>query len=213
MAVHFEDSALRIHKIEASPYGNNAYIIVSRATGESVVIDTPKDAEKVIEEARGTQVKGILITHNHFDHLEGYEAIRAALAAPVGVGAADADGVPSPADFTLDDGQVVQVGALSLRAIHTPGHTPGSTCYVVGRHLFSGDTLFPGGPGRSGSPEALAEEIASITGKLFPLSDDTAVYPGHGDDTTIAVAKAEYATFASRPHPPDLQGDVLWLER
>ena len=77
-------------------------------------------------------------------------------------------------------------------------------------HLFSGDTLFPGGPGKTPTPEALRQVIDSITGRLFTLPDETAVYPGHGADTTIAAAKEEYADFASRPHAPDLCGDVLW---
>ena len=212
MPVHFEDAAVRIHKVVASSYANNAYVIVSKATGESVVIDTPADATKVIDEARGTAVKAILITHNHFDHLEGFEAIKAGLGAPTASHQADAEKLPSAPDFTLADGDVVAVGDLSVRAIHTPGHTPGSTCLLVGAHLFSGDTLFPGGPGRSGSSEALAEIIGSITGRLFNLPDDTAVYPGHGDDTTIGQAKREYAEFASREHPADLHGDVQWLE-
>ncbi len=212
MPIHFEDATLRIHKVVASTYANNAYVIVSKATGDSVVIDTPADAAKVMEEARGTTVKAILITHNHFDHLEGFEAIKAGLGAPTASHAADAEKLPSMPDFTLADGDVVTVGDLTVRSIHTPGHTPGATCLLVGAHLFSGDTLFPGGPGRSGSPEALAEIFGSITGKLFTLPDDTAVYPGHGDDTTIGQAKGEHAVFASREHAADLSGDVQWLE-
>jgi glyoxylase-like metal-dependent hydrolase (beta-lactamase superfamily II) len=212
MPIHFEDATIRIHKVVASSYGNNAYIIVSKATRESIIIDTPQEADKVMEEAQGTTVKSILITHNHFDHLEGFDAFKAKLQVPIASHAADADKLPSPPDFTMADGDVITLGDLSVRAIHTPGHTPGSTCVVVGAHLFSGDTLFPGGPGRSGSPEALQEIIASITGKLFALPDDTAVYPGHGDDTTIGQAKREHADFASRSHPTDLKGDVLWAD-
>jgi glyoxylase-like metal-dependent hydrolase (beta-lactamase superfamily II) len=107
---------------------------------------------------------------------------------------------------------VVQFGKRSIQALSTPGHTPGSTCFLVGNHLFSGDTLFPGGPGKSRSPQAFRQEIDSITSKLLVLPDETAVYPGHGDDTTIGNARAEYQLFASRPHPDDLHGDVSWLE-
>ena len=78
--------------------------------------------------------------------------------------------------------------------------------------MFSGDTLFPGGPGKSRSPEAFKKEIDSITRKLLVLPDDTAVYPGHGDDTTIGEARQEYQVFASKQHPDDLCGDVAWLE-
>jgi glyoxylase-like metal-dependent hydrolase (beta-lactamase superfamily II) len=112
----------------------------------------------------------------------------------------------------LSDGAEVRVGRATMRVIHTPGHTPGSLCLLVGGALITGDTLFPGGPGHSGSPEALREEIDSITSKLYTLPDDTMVLPGHGGATTIGASKAEYAQFASRPHPDDLHGDVLWAE-
>ena len=103
-------------------------------------------------------------------------------------------------------------GTITLKVIHTPGHTPGSVCYVVGKHLFSGDTLFPGGPGRSTSPEALQQTIESITEKLYALPDDTFLLPGHGQDSTLGISKEEYRAFAQRSHPADLSGDVLWLD-
>ena len=99
-----------------------------------------------------------------------------------------------------------------MTALFTPGHTDGSTCFLIGNHLFSGDTLFPGGPGKSRSPEALRTELDSITSKLLILPDETAVYPGHGDDTSIAEARRQYRVFASKSHPDDLCGDVSWLE-
>ena len=99
-----------------------------------------------------------------------------------------------------------------MKAIHTPGHTPGSTCFSLGNLLFSGDTLFPGGPGRSKSPEALSEIIDSITTKLFLYPDEVEVLPGHGVTTTLGISKKDYAVFASNQHPADLSGDVTWLE-
>jgi glyoxylase-like metal-dependent hydrolase (beta-lactamase superfamily II) len=113
-------------------------------------------------------------------------------------------------DRPLSDGDEIAVGRGAIRAIHTPGHTPGSSCYLAGGILFSGDVLFPGGPGRTQSPSDLQQSIASITERLYPLPDDTLILPGHGADTTIADSKREYAAFASRSHPPDLHGDVLW---
>ena len=96
--------------------------------------------------------------------------------------------------------------------LSTPGHTEGATCFLVGKHLFSGDTLFPGGPGKTRSPEALTQIIDSITSKLLALPDDTAVYPGHGDDTTIGDARRKYEDYASRSRPEGLFGDVEWLK-
>ena len=110
MPIHFEDATLRIHKVVASTYANNAYVIVSKATGDSVVIDTPADAAKVMEEARGTTVKAILITHNHFDHLEGFEAIKAGLGAPTASHAADA----YPDIFTFGDHRDGDNGEIAL---------------------------------------------------------------------------------------------------
>jgi glyoxylase-like metal-dependent hydrolase (beta-lactamase superfamily II) len=113
-------------------------------------------------------------------------------------------------DRPLADGDRLAVGGLSLEVIHTPGHTPGSCCFLVGGYLIAGDTLFPGGPGHSNSPEELQENIASITERLYTLPGETFVLPGHGDNTTIERSREEYAVFASRPHAPDLHGDVLW---
>jgi glyoxylase-like metal-dependent hydrolase (beta-lactamase superfamily II) len=84
-------------------------------------------------------------------------------------------------------------------------------CFLTGKYLISGDTLFPGGPGKTGSPGNLEQIIESIKGKILPLPDDTYVYPGHGDSTVLRKEKEEFAVFSSRPHDPNLCGDVLWL--
>ena len=211
MPVHFEDDRVRIHKIVASPFDNNAYIIVCKATNHSLIIDTPRDVDKVLAEVAGTDVQAVAITHGHRDHIEGYEGFRAGLTAPIGLHPDDVPRLaPNVPDYLLEGGAAITVGELTLDLLHTPGHTAGGVCLLLGKHLFSGDTLFPGGPGRTQTPEALQQVIASITGALFALPDDTAVYPGHGADTTIGEAKEEYADFASRSHAPDLCGDVLW---
>ena len=212
MPVHYEGE-IRIHKIECGSYGNNAYLVVSPETNESIIIDTPAEPEKVLAEARGTTVKAILITHNHFDHLMGFKEIKSAIQAPVGIQQEDAHALPSPPDFYLKDGNEITAGTITLKVIHTPGHTPGAVCLVTGKHLFTGDTLFPGGPGRTGTPENLQQIIRSITGKIYVLPDESIVYPGHGNDTDIRTSKEEYRIFASKSHPPDLCGDVLWLSR
>ena len=124
----------------------------------------------------------------------------------------DAAALPVSPNGLVKDGDVITVGTIELKVIHTPGHTPGSTCYLVGKHLFSGDTLFPGGPGRSRSPEAFQQTIKSITEKLYLLPDDTFLLPGHGENSILGVSKEEYQIFAERSHPANLSGDVLWLE-
>ena len=211
MPVHFENDTVRIHKTVASPYDNNAYIIVSKATNKSLIIDIPKDAVTVLAEAKDTDVVSVAITHGHGDHIEGYAEFRAGLTAPFGLHKDDADRLlPHVSEFYLEDGATIEVGERSLKLMHTPGHTPGGVCLLLGKHLFSGDTLFPGGPGKTQTPEALKQVITSITERLFVLPDDTNVYPGHGSDTTIGASKAEYAVFTSRDHAADLSGDVLW---
>ena len=210
MTLHY-DGESRIHKVLMGDFGNNGYLLVSPQTNESLIIDTPAEPEKLLAVAKETTVRAILITHNHFDHLTGLEAIRKATGAPVGIYHAQTDDLLGPSDLPLSDGDVVNAGTISVTVLHTPGHTLGAVCYLTGKHLFSGDTLFPGGPGNTRTPEDLRQEIESITSRLLVLPPDTAVYPGHGADTTIGKAVEEYQVFASRSHPPDLCGDVLWL--
>jgi len=104
------------------------------------------------------------------------------------------------------------VGKVKIKVIYTPGHTPGSVCFLIQDHLFAGDTLFPGGPGRTDSPEDFQLILKSINEKLFGLPDETQVYPGHGEFTTIGKEKTEYSVFLSRKHEPGLCGDVSWLK-
>ena len=192
MPLHY-DGDVRITKINMGSLNNNGYIIVCPETNEGVIIDTPAEPEKLLNAIGDVKIKSILITHRHQDHLAGFGEIT------------------GPPEVELKDGDVVKFGNRELQVLATPGHTDGARCFLFGHHLFSGDTLFPGGPGRTGSPEALRQIIDSITRKLLVLPDETAVYPGHGDDTTIGEARQEYQAFASRSHPADLQGDVSWL--
>ena len=208
----FYDKEIKIFKTSCGPFDNNAYLVVCPKTGESIIIDAPMGPGELLEEAKGTQVKAILITHNHQDHLAGLKEMIDATGAPVEAHSEDAAALPVSPNVLVEDGDIITAGTIELKVIHTPGHTPGSVCYLVGKHLFSGDTLFPGGPGRSRSPEALQQIIKSITEKLYPLPDDTFLLPGHGQDSTLGVSKEEYRVFAQRSHPADLRGDVLWLE-
>ncbi len=192
------------------PYDNNAYLITDAATNRSIVVDAPIGSSRTVEAARGTEVQMIVVTHRHGDHWAEIDALKEQLAAPVFCHEGDRAPHAAKVTDTLGDGAEIALGESVVRVIHTPGHTPGSICLLVDGVLISGDTLFPGGPGRSDSPQALRQLVASIASKLLTLPEDTAVYPGHGDNTTIGAAKREHAAFASRPHPDDLSGDVTW---
>ena len=194
------------------PFNNNAYIVVDPATKESIIVDAPFEGHRVLEAAQGTRVSRIILTHRHGDHWASIDPLKSATGAPVYCHEADRQPHADKVDGTLADGEEIQLGSATLRVIHTPGHSPGSICLLAGRFLIAGDTLFPGGPGRSDRPEDLQQEITSIVERLLVLPDDTVVYPGHGDDGTIGQSKREYAAFAAREHPPDLCGDVLWLD-
>jgi hydroxyacylglutathione hydrolase len=192
------------------PYDNNAYVIVDSATKRSIVVDAPIGSERTIEAAAGTDVQMIIVTHRHGDHWGEIDLLKARLAAPVLCHEGDRAPHAAKVSDTLADAAEIPLGESIVRVIHTPGHTPGSICLLVDGVLISGDTLFPGGPGRSDNAAALQQLIGSIASKLLTLPDGTAVYPGHGDNTTIGDAKREYAVFASKQHPADLQGDVTW---
>ena len=211
MSLHY-DGEIRISKINMGPYDNNGYIVVCPETNEGVIIDTPAEPEKLLNALGEVRVQAILITHKHQDHLLGFAEITGAVAAPVAVGVNDVDGMPRPPERELRDGDIVAFGNQQIRVLDTPGHTEGAACYLIGKHLFSGDTLFPGGPGKSRTPAALRQLLESIDRQLLSLPDDTAVYPGHGpDDTTIGEARRRYQVYQSKPHAADLCGDVDWL--
>ena len=210
MQIH-EDDGVRLTKVaDLGPLGNNAYIIADQRSNEALIVDMPVGSRRVLDAIHGLHVIGILLTHTHPDHWAEYDLVKGATGAPVLCHPAERILPAEKIDHPLADREEILVGNLAVHAIHTPGHTPGSTCYIAGHALLSGDVLFPGGPGRTQPPEDLQQSIKSITKRLFSLPDDTPVLPGHGGDTTIGQSKQEYAVFASREHPVDLCGDVTW---
>ena len=211
MTLVAKDDSIQIDKLELGPFGTNAYVLLCRATGDSVLVDTPAEANRIVERLKGTNPRYILITHNHMDHLGAFSELKSRLGVPVAAHPLDAKRLPSPPDILLNDGDTVSFGRIALKVLHTPGHTPGGLCFLTGQYLMSGDTLFPGGPGKTRTPADLRQIIESITKKIFVLPDDTQVYPGHGDSTVLKKEKEELAIFSSRSHDPGLCGDVLWL--
>ncbi len=211
MVVVAEDDAIQIERLELGPFGTNAYIVICQKTRDSVLIDAPAEASIIMDRLKGTNPKYILLTHNHMDHIGALAELRARLKVPLAAHASDAGNLPSPPEILLTDGDTISFGNLKVEVLHTPGHTPGSLCFKAGRYLISGDTIFAAGPGKTRTPDALKQIIKSITDKILILPDDTQIYPGHGEATTIKTAKDEFTIFSSRPHDPNLCGDVLWL--
>ena len=189
----------------------NCYLVTYAKTGESALIDAPGKFDLVLEQVREKNLKCVLMTHNHSDHIGSLAKLKSTLQIPVYGNTNDALGYPVSLDKQLTDGEIVVVGNLEFHVFHTPGHTPGSLCFLVDQFLFSGDTLFPGGPGYTDSPGNFKLIIRSITDKIFSLPEDTIVFPGHGASTILGKEKDELRVFSTKQHPSNLCGDVLWL--
>jgi len=216
-----ENTLVRIDKITLGPYETNAYLVVNKMTSESILVDAPDEPEKLLEFISGTIPRYVFLTHSHKDHTGGLQGFvrktRVTIDGeerpiPCGANLADMPGVPLACHMRLGDGEFVRLSEVRVNILGTPGHTPGSICLRVGNFLMVGDTVFPGGPGHTGSPKAFREIIKSITEKILTLPDGVRVFPGHGLDTTVGKIRAEYKVFAAKTHDPNLCGDVTWLK-
>lgn len=190
--LHWKDANVEVHKVVVGPYDNNVFVIRCRQTSDAVLIDAANEHEQLLELASRLGVRRVLETHGHWDHIQAVPAIREA-GYEVAVTNADAPKLADVGyDVYLDDAEVIEVGRLRLDAIHNPGHTPGSISFHVRDTplLFTGDTLFPGGPGATHFDDGdFSTIISSIENRLFTFPDDTIVLPGHGLDTTIGTER------------------------
>jgi glyoxylase-like metal-dependent hydrolase (beta-lactamase superfamily II) len=211
MSVIVKDDSIQIERLSLGPFGTNSYLLICQKTGASVIVDAPGDAEKVLKRLEGTHPKYILMTHNHMDHVDALAALKSALNVPLAAHEDDAGGLPVKPEQFLNDGDTISFGEIQLKVLHTPGHTPGSLCFLTGSYLISGDTIFPGGPGKTWSPDDFKKIVESLTNKIFTLPDEIQVYPGHGDAAVLKKEKQEFEAFSSKLHDPGLCGDVVWL--
>jgi len=201
VTLHYEDDQIEIHKLVVGPVDNNVFVLRCRHTGDAVLLDAANEHDQLLPLAERLGVKRVLETHGHWDHIQAVPAMREA-GYEVAVTAADAPRLADVGyDVFLEDGQVVEVGKVRLHGIYTPGHTEGSICFRVEGSpiLFSGDTLFPGGPGNTKFPGGdFPTIIRSLETKLFTLPDELRVLPGHGDDTTIGNEKPHLQEWIDR---------------
>ena len=201
---------LELQRLEVGPWPMNCYLIRCPAAGELAIVDPGADPEKILAVVGDTRVCCILLTHGHPDHVGALAAIRRATGAPVGIFLEDAEAFGLEGDFPLLDGMQVEVGQGLVKVYHVPGHTLGSVCLRLDGQVVVGDAIFPGGPGHTVSPEALAQSLVSLGHTIFAWPDETELYPGHGGHTTVGAERAAYERFLTEDHPPDLCGDVTW---
>ncbi len=183
----WSDAVAEVHQIVVGPMDNNVYILRCRRTGEAMLIDAANEHEALLDICRRLGVNQVVETHGHWDHIQAVPAVREA-GISVAVTSADAGMLPSY-DLILDDDELLGVGDLRVKTLATPGHTPGSICFSVeGTNLlFTGDTLFPGGPGNTSFEGGdFPTIIRSIEDRIFSKFDaGTLVLPGHGAATTV----------------------------
>lgn len=163
----------------------NAYVVSCATTREAVVIDPVEPAAKLLGQLGGLQVRWVVATHGHPGHLAGKEAVKEATGATTAMHVADAKSFLRSADRYLIEGDELEFGQFKMQVIHTPGHTPGSLCFLVANHLFTGDTLLAGGIGRERPGTDVRQQLVSIGSKLTRLPLNTAIYPGHGPVTSL----------------------------
>ena len=198
--IDYQDTAVEVHRLVVGPVDNNVYIVRCRATGESLLIDAANEHDKLLELCRALDVRQVVETHGHWDHIQAVEAVRNA-GIDVAVTSADAGMLPSY-DQLLEDRSVLEVGRLRIGTVATPGHTPGSMCFTVKGTplLFTGDTLFPGGPGNTSFEHSdFATIIRSIEDRLFAaFGAESLVLPGHGAGTTLGQESPHLGEWVER---------------
>ena len=193
---------LTITKLSVGPMDNNAYFLRCVSTGDVLLIDAANEPDRLLAALGDERLGRIVTTHQHFDHWQALPEMVAATGAPVFAHPADAGELPVTVSGPLEDGDEVRLGDCSLSVIHLVGHTPGSIALLYRGpdrpHLFTGDSLFPGGVGRTTSPADFESLINDVSKKVFEaLPDETWVYPGHGKDTRLGV---------ERPHLDEWRG-------
>ncbi|MEJ6512501.1 MAG: MBL fold metallo-hydrolase [Actinomycetota bacterium] len=199
MTLLLAETGYEVHAIVVGPMDNNVFVIRCTETGDGVLIDAANEHERLLELCSALGVRRVIETHGHWDHIQAVPAVREA-GYDVAITAADSEMLEAY-DSILEDDNVIEVGRLRLRTIATPGHTRGSMCFALEGSplMFSGDTLFPGGPGNTSFEGGdFATIIDSLDQRLFTYSTDTIVLPGHGNWTTIGYERPHLQEWVDR---------------
>ncbi len=206
-AIRRELDGLTISKLSVGPMDNNAFLLVCGATNEALLIDAANDADRLADlvgsDDGRPELRHLVTTHRHADHWQALGAVAGMFQTRQIAHPLDAPELPIPMDVLVDDGDTVRFGDVELEVVHLRGHTPGSIALLYRGadrpHLFTGDSLFPGGPGRTTSPEEFSSLLTDLEKRVFDrLPDDTWVYPGHGDDTTVGAERPSLPEWRDR---------------
>lgn len=207
--IHGPDGAsIQVIKLSVGPMDNNCYVLADIHAGAGLIIDAANDASRIVDVVADLRIAAIVTTHGHHDHWQALAEVARATGAPVVYHGADRERIAVAPDRLVEDTTELAFGGTTVRLLHTPGHTDGSVCLMltgtaddqpaIATHLFTGDTLFPGGPGKTQNAEHFRQIMRSLRERLFVLPDDTWVYPGHGDDTTLGAERAHLDQWEAR---------------
>ncbi|WP_214368003.1 MBL fold metallo-hydrolase [Pseudonocardia sp. H11422] len=206
-AIRRDLDALTITKVSVGPMDNNAYLLVCKATNEALLIDAANEPDRLADLVGAgdtrPELRHLVTTHRHHDHWQALGAVAGMFQTRQIAHPLDAPELPIPMDELVDQGDTVRFGEIELEVIHLRGHTPGSIALVYRGtdrpHIFTGDSLFPGGPGKTAGPEEFTSLIGDLETRVFgELPDDTWVYPGHGDDTTLGKERPALPEWKAR---------------
>ncbi len=206
-AIRRDLDALSITKVSVGPMDNNAYLLVCRATNEALLIDAANEPDRLADLVGATdtrpELRHLVTTHRHADHWQALGAVAGMFQTRQIAHPLDAPELPIPMDDLVEQGDTVQFGDIELEVVHLRGHTPGSIALVYRGedhpHIFTGDSLFPGGPGKTAGPDEFGSLLGDLEERVFgSLPDETWVYPGHGDDTTLSKERPSLPEWRAR---------------
>jgi glyoxylase-like metal-dependent hydrolase (beta-lactamase superfamily II) len=194
---------LIISKLAVGPYNNNVYLLRCRETGAQVLVDAAAEPDRIMDLIGPDGISMVVTTHRHPDHWQALAEIVERTGALTAAHVLDAPGIPVPTDVLLEDGDRVPVGTSQVEVVHLVGHTPGSAALLYDDpegppHVITGDCLFPGGVGKTTTPEDFDSLYNGVVSRLFALPDETWIYPGHGYDTTVGAERPALAEWRER---------------